>query len=232
MPTELPSRRSSSGSRSRRTCRTCTTSTSPPAPRPGHPPETARPSEVRAWVDVAARPTRRALAGGARRRSVLGFAAAARRLAEPAVRRTPTGRPAASAPRCWTWSRRCARRASGCGCYQANDPGARRSTGATAWSSSRAPTAAATTTASPTCRWRGSGDDPLAYLRGRIDEVDDELAVLLARRAALTAAVQDHKEVGGHAGRDPEREAEIVERMARHVPGLGRGPDRRASCTP
>lgn len=66
------------------------------------------------------------------------------------------------------------------------------------------------------------GADPLAYLRGRIDEVDDDLAVLLARRVALTAAVQDHKEVGGHAGRDPGREAEIVERMAAHVPGLGR----------
>ncbi len=65
------------------------------------------------------------------------------------------------------------------------------------------------------------GEDPLAFLRGRIDEVDDELAVLLARRVALTAAVQDQKEVGGHAGRDPEREAEIVQRMAAHVPGLG-----------
>jgi chorismate mutase/ribosomal protein S18 acetylase RimI-like enzyme len=64
------------------------------------------------------------------------------------------------------------------------------------------------------------GEDPLVYLRGRIDEVDDELAVLLARRVALTAAVQDHKEVGGHAGRDPEREAEIVGRMAAQVPGL------------
>ena len=66
------------------------------------------------------------------------------------------------------------------------------------------------------------GEDPLAYLRARIDEVDDELAVLLARRVALTAAVQDHKEVGGHAGRDPAREAEIVARMAAHVPDLGR----------
>ena len=66
------------------------------------------------------------------------------------------------------------------------------------------------------------GDDPVAYLRGRIAEVDDELAVLLARRAALTGAVQDLKEVGGHAGRDPEREAEIVDRMAAQVPGLGR----------
>lgn len=64
------------------------------------------------------------------------------------------------------------------------------------------------------------GDAPLAYLRGRIDEVDDELAVLLARRVALTAAVQDNKEVGGHAGRDPQREAEIVRRMSDHVPSL------------
>lgn len=72
------------------------------------------------------------------------------------------------------------------------------------------------------------GDDPLAYLRRRIDAVDDELAVLLARRAALTAAVQDHKaatgERAGERGRDAEREAEIVERMARRVPRLG--PDR------
>ena len=66
------------------------------------------------------------------------------------------------------------------------------------------------------------GEDPLAYLRGRIDAVDDELAVLLARRVALTAAAQDQKEVGGHAGRDLDREAEIVDRMASRVPGLGR----------
>ena len=69
------------------------------------------------------------------------------------------------------------------------------------------------------------GDAPLAYLRGRIDSVDDELAVLLARRTALTAAVQDHKAAsgahGGQRGRDPDREAEIVARMAEHVPELG-----------
>jgi chorismate mutase/GNAT superfamily N-acetyltransferase len=69
------------------------------------------------------------------------------------------------------------------------------------------------------------GDDPLAYLRRRIDAVDDELAVLLARRTALTAAVQDHKattgEYAGQRGRDAEREAEIVARMARRVPELG-----------
>jgi chorismate mutase/ribosomal protein S18 acetylase RimI-like enzyme len=75
---------------------------------------------------------------------------------------------------------------------------------------------------SPDVKMAWLGDDPLVYLRGRIDEVDDELAVLLARRAALTGAVQDNKEVGGHAGRDPEREAEIVDRMSAQVPGLGR----------
>lgn len=70
------------------------------------------------------------------------------------------------------------------------------------------------------------GDDPMAYLRSRIDAVDDEVAVLLARRSALTGAVQDVKtaagEYAGERGRDPLREAEIVERMARHVPELGR----------
>lgn len=65
----------------------------------------------------------------------------------------------------------------------------------------------------------------MAYLRGRIDALDDELAVLLARRTALTAAVQDHKaasgKYAGQRGRDTDREAEIVARMARHVPELG-----------
>lgn len=68
------------------------------------------------------------------------------------------------------------------------------------------------------------GADPTAYLRRRIDAVDDELAVLLARRDALTAAVQDQKlaagDPGGHQGRDPEREAQIVARMLRQVPDL------------
>ncbi|MET0998492.1 MAG: GNAT family N-acetyltransferase [Marmoricola sp.] len=79
--------------------------------------------------------------------------------------------------------------------------------------------------AEPDLQMAWPGDDPLAYLRRRIDGVDDELAVLLARRTALTGAVQDHKVASGDAageqGRDPDREAEIVERMARHVPGLG-----------
>lgn len=74
---------------------------------------------------------------------------------------------------------------------------------------------------SPDVRMAWPGIEPLRYLRGRIDEVDDELALLLARRFALTATVQGFKERGGHEGRDPAREAEIAARMAGHVPGLG-----------
>ena len=47
------------------------------------------------------------------------------------------------------------------------------------------------------------------------------LARLLAERAELTAAVQRLKDVPGHAGRDREREDQIVARMARVAPGLG-----------
>ena len=72
----------------------------------------------------------------------------------------------------------------------------------------------------PDLRMAWPGHDPMAYLRTQIDEVDDDLAVLLARRAALTAVIQRFKAVPGHAGRDPEREAEIAARMARHAPGL------------
>lgn len=79
--------------------------------------------------------------------------------------------------------------------------------------------------AEPDVQMAWLGDDPMAYLRRRIDAVDDELAVLLARRTALTGAVQDHKtttgEHAGQRGRDAEREAEIVARMANRVPGLG-----------
>jgi chorismate mutase/GNAT superfamily N-acetyltransferase len=65
------------------------------------------------------------------------------------------------------------------------------------------------------------GTDPLAYLRARVDEVDAELAMLLERRATITAAVQRFKPVAGPAGRDQDREREIAERMAQHAPRLG-----------
>ena len=72
----------------------------------------------------------------------------------------------------------------------------------------------------PDVRLAWPGSDPVGYLRSQVDAVDDELAVLLGRRAALTAAVQRYKEVPGHAGRDPEREAQIVRRMAARAPGM------------
>ena len=61
----------------------------------------------------------------------------------------------------------------------------------------------------------------LAGMRHRIDAIDDRLADLLAERAGLTARVQQVKEVPGQAGRDPDREDEIVARMARRAPALG-----------
>jgi chorismate mutase/GNAT superfamily N-acetyltransferase len=73
----------------------------------------------------------------------------------------------------------------------------------------------------PDVRMAWEGSDPMAYLRAQVDEADDELAMLLARRAALTARIQDHKEVPGHEGRDPAREAEIVQRLLAKAPALG-----------
>ena len=76
----------------------------------------------------------------------------------------------------------------------------------------------------PDIRMVWPGQDPLTYLRHQIDEVDANLAELLARRFALTAAVQGQKAAsgtaGGHAGRDLARERAIVTRMVQHVPGL------------
>ena len=73
----------------------------------------------------------------------------------------------------------------------------------------------------PDVRMAWPGADPVAFLRRQIDEVDDELALLLARRFALTSTVQGFKHQSGHEGRDPAREREIARRMAAHAPGLG-----------
>ncbi|MFD0687061.1 chorismate mutase [Actinomadura fibrosa] len=62
--------------------------------------------------------------------------------------------------------------------------------------------------------------------RAAIDGLDAALAVLLEHRAAVAAAVQRLKPVGGFAGRNPEREREIVAAMAARAPSLG--PDRLA----
>jgi chorismate mutase/GNAT superfamily N-acetyltransferase len=73
----------------------------------------------------------------------------------------------------------------------------------------------------PDIRVAWPGADPLAFLRGLIDETDLVLGDVLARRTALTRAVQAVKP---STDRDPEREAEIVRRVAAVVPELG--PDR------
>jgi chorismate mutase/GNAT superfamily N-acetyltransferase len=71
----------------------------------------------------------------------------------------------------------------------------------------------------PDVRMAWPGSDPLRFLRGLIDDVDGQLGDLLARRAALTRAVQDQKP---DTSRDAEREQAIVDAMAARAPELGR----------
>ena len=76
---------------------------------------------------------------------------------------------------------------------------------------------------SPDVRMAWPGTDPIAFLRRQIDEVDDELALLLARRFALTATVQGYKQPAGPRGPRPRAGARDrrAQRMAAHAPGLG-----------
>lgn len=70
----------------------------------------------------------------------------------------------------------------------------------------------------PDIRVAWPGPDPLAFLRGLIDEADLVLGDVLARRTALTRAVQAVKPT---SQRDPVREAEVARRVAAVVPELG-----------
>jgi len=72
---------------------------------------------------------------------------------------------------------------------------------------------------SPDIRVAWPGSEPLAFLRGLIDEVDAQLGDLLARRAALTRAVQPYKT--DPSRRDLEREHQIATALARRAPALG-----------
>ncbi len=77
---------------------------------------------------------------------------------------------------------------------------------------------------SPDLKLVWPGHDPMAYFRSLIDEVDEVLGDVLARRAALTRVVQSHKRASlavTDPGRDAAREAEIVTRVAALVPELG-----------
>lgn len=70
----------------------------------------------------------------------------------------------------------------------------------------------------PDIRLVWPGRDPLGCFRSMIDEVDLVLGDVLARRTALTRAVQLVKPT---TERDPRREAEIARRVAEVVPELG-----------
>lgn len=71
---------------------------------------------------------------------------------------------------------------------------------------------------SPDIKMAWPGPDAVGFYRWMIDEVDDQLADLLARRVALTRAVQPHKP---SPDRDAERERRIAVRMAETAPELG-----------
>ncbi|TDE08143.1 hypothetical protein E1269_18370 [Jiangella asiatica] len=62
--------------------------------------------------------------------------------------------------------------------------------------------------------------DTFAGCREAIDGVDAAVATLLEHRVALAGRVQRLKPVGGHAGRDPRREAAIVAAMAARAPSV------------
>lgn len=70
----------------------------------------------------------------------------------------------------------------------------------------------------PDIRMAWPGAEPLRFLRGLIDEVDEQLGDLLARRAALTRAVQHIKH---DTTRDLLREREIARALAARAPQLG-----------
>ncbi|MEV5575188.1 chorismate mutase [Spirillospora sp. NPDC052269] len=61
----------------------------------------------------------------------------------------------------------------------------------------------------------------LAAARAAIDTIDAALADLLQRRTRMAGVVQRLKPVGGFAGRNPERERQIVAAMAERAPALG-----------
>ena len=70
----------------------------------------------------------------------------------------------------------------------------------------------------PDIRMAWPGADPLAFYHRMVEEVDEQLGDLLARRVALTRAELAHRDGDLDA---PGREREIAESIAARVPELG-----------
>jgi GNAT superfamily N-acetyltransferase len=70
----------------------------------------------------------------------------------------------------------------------------------------------------PDIKMAWPGTEPLTFYRRLIDDVDQQFGDLLARRVALTSAVQAHKPDNT---RDSAREAQIAAAVALRVPALG-----------
>ena len=138
----------------------------------------------------------------------------------------PAPRAPASARRSSTWSRPSGRPASACGSSRPTSPPARfyRRHGLVELERTDG---AANEEKDPDIRMAWPGGDPLAFYRGLIDAVDHELGELLNRRAAITAAVQRHKET---PERDLAREREIARALARGLPRWARSGST-GSCT-
>jgi chorismate mutase len=71
----------------------------------------------------------------------------------------------------------------------------------------------------PDIKMAWPGTEPLTFYRRLIDDVDQQLGDLLARRVALTSAVQAHKPDNT---RDSAREAQIAAAIALRAPALGK----------
>jgi len=61
--------------------------------------------------------------------------------------------------------------------------------------------------------------DPLAGLRRRIDEIDEQLVTLLNARASYALRIGQIKQAAGAAVYQPAREAEVLENVRRHNTG-------------
>jgi chorismate mutase len=65
----------------------------------------------------------------------------------------------------------------------------------------------------------GRADDPVAGLRSRIDQIDDQLMKLLNSRSACAVEIGRLKRKLGLAVYQPEREKWILDRVERNNPG-------------